>query len=88
MQTESLTTPHFSLPQVAHRLESLEQQVQLLQTRLPSQTTLPRFEFILETNGETVWSGLDLPRQYEILRQQYPEQELVISWRSSPEVWI
>jgi hypothetical protein len=88
MQTESLTTTNLSLPQVAHRLECLEQQVQLIQTRFPHQPIIPRFEFVLEINGETVWSGLDLPHQYEVLRQQYPEKELVISWRSSPEVWI
>lgn len=88
MKTESLTTTNFTLPQVIYRLEQLEQQVQLIQTRFPYQTTLPRFEFVLELDGEMVWSGLDLPHQYEVLRQQYPEKELVISWRSSPEVWI
>jgi hypothetical protein len=88
MKTESLAIDTLTVPPVVQWPPFLEQPVQLIKTHLPSPPILPGFEFVIEIDGELVWSGLDLPGQYAHLCQQYPEQELVISWRSSPVVWI
>ncbi|MCK5716321.1 MAG: hypothetical protein KAH77_02450 [Thiomargarita sp.] len=88
MNTEALTIGKVTLPQVITRLQSLEETVKLVNMRLQFQTTLPRFEFVIEIDGKSIWSGLDLPTAYPKLHQQYPEKELEISWRSSPVVWI
>jgi hypothetical protein len=88
MKTESSTSGETALPQVMIRLQTLEKQVQFINTRLQFQSTLPRFEFVIEIEGKMIWSGLDLANQYPKIRQQYADKELVISWRSSPMVWI
>ena len=88
MKTESLTIGKITLPQIANRLQSLEEVVKLVNMRLQFQSTLPRFEFVIEIEGKSIWSGLDLPIAYPKIRQQYPDKELEISWRSSPVLWI
>jgi hypothetical protein len=88
MKTESSTSGETALPQMMIRLQTIEKQVQFINTRLQFQSTLPRFEFVIEIEGKMIWSGLDLPNQYPKIRQQYADKELVISWRSSPMVWI
>jgi hypothetical protein len=88
MITESFVKEPHTLPNVVHRLQTLEKQIQFINTRLQFQPTLPRFEFVIEIDEQIVWTGLDLPHQYTQIRQQYPNQELTISWRSSPVVWI
>ncbi len=77
-----------TLPQVVNRLQTIEEQVKLVNVRLQFQSSVPRFEFLIELDGKIIWSGLDLPIAYPKLRQQYPDKELEISWRSSPVVWI
>jgi len=88
MNTESLAIDTLTVSPVVQRSPFLEQPMQLIKIPLPSPPILPGFEFVIEIDGKTVWSGLDLPGQYAHFCQQYPEQELVIGWRSSPVVWI
>lgn len=49
---------------------------------------MPRFEFVIEVNDELVWTGLDLQVEFPKIFEQYPNEEITISWRSSPVVWI
>jgi hypothetical protein len=88
MIAEDSTIEKITLPEVVSRLQHVEEQVKLVHKRLQLQPELPNFEFVIELEGQTVWSGLDLPIAYPKLCQQYAGKELEISWRSSPVVWI
>jgi predicted CoA-binding protein len=88
MLKEASEFEEITLPQVVTRLQNIEEQVKLVNMRLQFQPELPRFEFVIEVDGETVWSGLDLQNAYIKLRQQYADNKLEMSWRSSPMVWI
>lgn len=82
------TADDLQIPVLANRIQQLEEQIKLIDTRLKVQPTVPRFEFVLKVNDDVVWTGLDLPMQFPEIFQKYPEDEITISWRSSPVVWI
>ncbi|MBF0228555.1 MAG: hypothetical protein HQK63_03025 [Desulfamplus sp.] len=77
-----------TLSQVRDRLQNLEEQVRLMDKKLQFQSGLPHFEFVIESEGEELWSGMDLLNRYPQIFQKYPDRELVISWRSSPVTLI
>ncbi len=76
------------IPHLVHRIQQLEEQIQLINMRLQVQYTVPRFEFVIEINDKPVWTGSDLQTEFPKIFQQYPNEEITISWRSSPVVWI
>jgi len=88
MIEEATAVDNSQIPHLINRIQQLEEQMKLVDMRLQLQTTVPRFEFVLEINNEPVWTGADLVTQFPAVFQQYPEQEITISWRSSPMVWI
>lgn len=79
---------NLQIPVLASRIQQLEEQIKLIDIRLKVQPTVPRFEFVLKVNDEPIWTGLDLPMQFPEIFQRYPDDEVTISWRSSPVVWI
>ena len=88
MLEDVATVDNLQIPVLANRIQQLEEQIKLIDIRLKVQPTVPRLEFVLKVNDEPIWTGLDLPMQFPDIFQKYPEQEITISWRSSPVVWI
>ena len=82
------TITESQIPILVNRIQQVEEQIKLIDTRLELQLTIPRFEFVLKVNDDRVWTGLDLPTQFPAIFQKYPDEEITISWRSSPAVWI
>jgi len=82
------TVPESQIPALVNRIQQVEEQIKLIDTRLQLQPTIPRFEFVLKVNDDPVWTGLDLPTQFPDIFQKHPNEEITISWRSSPVVWI
>jgi len=76
------------LQQVLNRVQSLEEQVRLINLKLQFQEMLPDFEFTIETEGEELWSGKDLQMHYQEIRHKYPDRDIVINWRSSPVTFV
>lgn len=77
-----------NLSEVKDRLQNLEEQVRLMDKKLQFQSGLPCFEFVIESEGKEIWSGMDLLNRYPQIFQKHPDSELVISWRSSPVTLI
>ncbi len=84
MLNEVSTAENTALPEVINRLQNLEEQVRLINTKLQFDPGLPGFEFYIEANGKEIWAGLDLQTHYPRILGQHPNKELVINWRSSP----
>jgi len=82
------TIDTFQTPHLVNRIQQLEEQIRLINMRLQLQFTVPRFEFVIEINDKPVWTGLDIQIQFPKIFQDYPDEEITISWRSSPVVWI
>ncbi len=77
-----------NLSQVINRLEVLEDEVKTIRALLNPQPALPHFEFIIQVDGQEIWSGTDLPKQYPEIRREHPNAQLSIGWHSSPVVLI
>lgn len=84
-------TENITLPEVICRLKNLEEQVRLIESKSQFQSFqagLPGFEFVVEADGEEVWTGLNLQRHYPEILGNYPDKELIITWRSDPVTLI
>ncbi|OQY42407.1 MAG: hypothetical protein B6242_16235 [Anaerolineaceae bacterium 4572_78] len=82
------TVDNLQVSDMISRVNQLEERMKLINMRLQLQFTIPRFEFVIEIDDKPVWTGLDLPIQFPEIFQKYPDEEITISWRSSPMVWI
>lgn len=86
--SKKVAADNTQIPALVNRIQQLEEQINIIDLRLQIQPTVPRFEFVLKINDKAIWTGLDLSIQFPKILQKYPDDEIMISWRSSPMVWI
>jgi hypothetical protein len=80
----TLTDNNDGLNDVLNRVHYLEEQVNILNMKIFPDEGLPGFEFYVEADGEDIWSGLDLKTNFPKILQKFPNNEIVINWRSLP----
>ena len=77
-----------TLSGLADRLNVLENDVKILQNILKPRSEPTDIEFVIQIDGDEVWSGVDLLQYYPKILREYPNAQISIGWRSSPVILI
>jgi len=83
MANEVSAIENIALPEMISHLQNIEKPARLTKMKPQSEPGLPGFEFFIEADGKEIWSGLDLQTHYPKMLEQYPDEELLINWRSA-----
>ena len=47
-----------------------------------------RFEYVIKVDGEDVWHGLNPKEKYWEIKEQNPNKEVAIAWRTKEKVLV
>lgn len=78
-----------TIPEITTRLQRIEEDVNKMKLHFPRQSESEGFfEFIIQVDGVDVWHGVEVDIYFPQIRQEHPDANISISWRSTPFVMI